>query len=157
MTSEHGSKLPHHLRLVLFLLRVALGLDFFYLGWSALFNASLISQLKQQSLSQLYHWVSVPPNIIGTAAIVWLHPFAAWAFLIIGVCLVFGFLTNVAAIAGIALTIIGYFPAISLANITILQFINDGVIVVLALLAIIFARAGKYLGIDGALHWRKSK
>lgn len=55
MTSDHGSKLPHHLRLVIFFLRVALGLDFFYLGWSALFNASLVPELKQQSLSQLYH------------------------------------------------------------------------------------------------------
>lgn len=91
------------------------------------------------------------------ATLVWLHPFAAWAFLVIGACLIAGFLTDIAAVAGIALTIIGYFPAISFTNITLLEFINDGVIVVLALFVVVFARAGKYIGVDGIFHRRRNR
>lgn len=153
MHSGADTRIPHHLRLIIFFLRLALGLDFFYLGWSALFNAALMPELKQQSFGQLYHWVSASP----AATFAWLHPYAAWLFLVIGACLILGLITTLAAIAGLALTILAYFPSISIANITLLQFINDGVVVVLCLLILIFSRAGKYLGVDSLLRLRKNK
>ena len=147
-----SAKLPHRLRFVIFLLRVALGLDFFYLGWSSLFNASLVSELRAQSLGQLYRWTST-----ANAATVWPHPLSSWIFLLAGACLVVGFLTTFAAIVGIILVAIGYLPLVSLAAVTVTQFINDGLIVILCLFVILFSKAGKYLGLDAFMRFGRKK
>lgn len=144
-------KLPHSLRLVVFLLRVALGLDFFYLGWSTLFNPPLSATLGQRSLTDLYAWIgtSVAPGSYQTVV--------AWAFLVIGACLVLGLFTRFVSIAGIALTLASYLPGMSYAALTWSQFINDEVLVVICLLVLIFSNAGGYLGIDVFFHWRAAR
>ncbi|MDE2018952.1 MAG: DoxX family membrane protein [Patescibacteria group bacterium] len=153
MNLPQGTKLPHHLRFLVFLLRVALGLDFFYLGWSTLWNGSLVPELEKQSFGQLYRFMDTS----NAAATAWLHPFSSWAFLLAGICLAVGFLTTLASAAGIALTVIGYLPVVHYANLTLAQFINDGVILILCLLIIIFAKAGQYLGLDAFFHFSRRK
>lgn len=138
----NGSKLPHSLRLVIFFLRIALGLDFVYLGLSSLFNHQLEQQVSSRSFTDLYAWIG------GTMTSGTLGPVFAWAFLIIGVCLIAGLLTRFAAIVGIALALVGYLPTLTSGVLSISQFVNDEVLVVICLLVLIFSNAGAYLGLD---------
>src|SRR5271154_4416120 len=102
-------KLPHSLRIVILLLRITLGLDFFYLGWSTLFNTTLGATLRERSLGDLYAWVG---SSVSQGS---LQIFFEWAFLVIGACLVVGLVTRFAAIAGIALTLASYLPSVTTA------------------------------------------
>jgi thiosulfate dehydrogenase [quinone] large subunit len=139
-------KLPHSLRVVILLLRVALGLNFFYLGFSVLFNPSLGKEIRAHSFGDLYSWLAASNQ---TA---WLQPVAQWAFLIIGICLVIGLLTRIASIAGIILTLLSYLPTISYSALNLSQFISDEVIVVICLLILIVSGAGTYVGLDNFIH-----
>lgn len=149
-------KLPHSLRAIILLLRVVLGLDFFYLGFSALFNPSLGTDIRARSFGNLYTWLAGPMTV-GQSNWAWIQPIAQWAFLIIGICLVLGLLTRLASIAGIILALLSYLPTLSFAAFNAVQFINDEVIVVICLLIIIFANAGAYLGLDNFIHFHSPK
>jgi uncharacterized membrane protein YphA (DoxX/SURF4 family) len=131
--------------MILFL-RLSLGLSFFYLGFTELFDHSLGSQIDGRSLPELYSWVAATPSLD------WIHTFAPWAFLVIGACLVLGLVTRLAAIIGIVLTLLSYLPSISYTAITVQQFINDEVIIVICLLILIFSNAGSYIGLDTFFH-----
>jgi thiosulfate dehydrogenase [quinone] large subunit len=144
-------KLPHSLRVIIFLLRIALGLNFFYLGFSALFNPTLGKTVSARSFGNLYAWLATPAAVVGQNG--WIQPIAQWAFLIIGICLIIGLLTRLASIAGIALALLSYLPTLSFAAFNVAQFINDEVIVVICLLIIIFSNAGAYLGLDSFIHF----
>jgi thiosulfate dehydrogenase [quinone] large subunit len=146
-------KLPHSLRVIIFLLRVALGLNFFYLGFSALFNPTLGKTVSARSFGNLYTWLAAPATAAGQGN--WIQPVAQWAFLIIGICLMLGLLTRLASIAGIVLALFSYLPTLSFAAFNIAQFINDEVIVVICLLIIIFSNAGNYLGLDTFIHFHR--
>lgn len=156
-------KLPHSLRVIIFLLRIALGLDFFYLGFSALFNHTLGKTVSAQSFSNLYAWLATPATTVanataaGAGSTAWIQPVAQWAFLIIGICLMLGLLTRLASIAGIILALFSYLPTISFAAFNVTQFINDEVIVVICLLIIVFSNAGTYLGLDTFIHFHTPK
>jgi thiosulfate dehydrogenase [quinone] large subunit len=140
-------KLPHSLRVIIFLLRIALGLNFFYLGFSVLFNPALGTEIRARSFGNLYAWLAAGPAQAG-----WAQPYAQWAFLIIGACLMLGLFTRLTSIAGIILTLFSYLPTVSYASLSVSQFINDEVIVVICLLIIIFSNAGAYLGFDNFIH-----
>jgi uncharacterized membrane protein YphA (DoxX/SURF4 family) len=147
---KSGSKLPHSLRIVILFLRLALGLDFFYLAFSVLFNPSLGQQLHARSLNGFYAWLATS----GTAAVGgdWIHPFAQWAFLIIGACLIIGLATRFTSIVAIILTLLSFLPNISYYAISVAQFINDEVIVIICLLILVFSDAGSYFGVDKFIH-----
>ena len=140
-------KLPHTLRVIILMLRVALGLNFFYLGLGALFDPGVGSEVRAHSFSDLYAWLSAP------AGGGWVHPFAQWAFLIIGICLVLGLLTRVVSIAGVILTLLSYLPTVSYTTLSLSQFISDEVLVVICLLIIIVSGAGTYIGLDSFIHF----
>ncbi len=144
-------KLPHSLRVIIFLLRVALGLNFFYLGFSALFNPTLGKTVSARSFGNLYAWLATP-TVASFGQNAWIQPVAQWAFLVIGICLMFGLLTRLASIGGIALALFSYLPTVSFTAFNVTQFINDEVIVVICLLIIIFSNAGAYLGLDNFIH-----
>lgn len=144
MTS--GLRTSHSLRFIIFLLRLTLGLNFFYLGFSTLFNAPLGRQLRERSLSGFYYWLSTPANV-GS-----LQLFFEWAFLVIGACLLLGLLTRSASVAGIVLTLISYLPNFNYATLNVSQFINDAVLIIICLLILVFANAGTYFGLDKFIH-----
>ena len=144
-------KLPHSLRVIIFLLRVVLGLDFFYLGFGALFNPTLGRTVSAQSFGNLYAWLATPATVAGFGN--WTPPVVQWAFLIIGICLILGLFTRLASIAGIALALLSYLPTVSFAAFNVAQFINDEVVVAICLLIIIFSNAGNYLGLDTFIHF----
>jgi len=149
--SSH-SKLPHALRLVILLLRISLGLSFFYLGFTSLFNPQLGLVLQGRSVPGLYNWLG---SLSAEAAMTWLHPFAQWAFLIIGICLILGFLTRLSSFAAIVLLLASYLPGLNVnySISSIAQFINDELIIIVCLLLLIAAKAGRYLGFDAFFHF----
>ena len=146
-------KLPHSLRVIILLLRVALGLNFFYLGFSALFNPTLGKTVSARSFGNLYSWLATPAAVAGQGN--WIQAVAQWAFLIIGICLILGLLTRLASIVGIVLALFSYLPTVSFAAFNVAQFINDEVIVVICLLILIFSNAGAYLGLDTFIHFHR--
>jgi thiosulfate dehydrogenase [quinone] large subunit len=147
-------KLPHSLRVIILLLRLALGINFFYLGFSALFSPALGKTVRAHSFGDLYSWLAAPA---GAGQANWIQPVAQWAFLIIGICLLLGLLTRVASIAGIALVLLSYLPTVSFAAFNAAQVISDEVLVVICLLIIIFSNAGAYIGLDNFIHFHSPK
>ena len=123
------TRIPHSLRFTIFLLRLALGLNFFYLGWTALFDRSLGAELGGRSLGDLYAWIGASFGIGAP-----LRTLLAWAFLAIGACLIAGLATRLAAILGIALTLLSYAPSVTIAPLNLAQFANDAVLATAALL-----------------------
>jgi uncharacterized membrane protein YphA (DoxX/SURF4 family) len=148
------TKLPHTLRFVIFLLRIVIGLTFFYLGFTNLFNPELGLTLQGRSVAGLYLWLA------NLSSPLWLHQAAPWAFLIIGVCLIAGLFTRLASLFAIVLVLIGYLPSVysqSYSISSVAQFINDELILAICLLVLIAARAGEYLGLDAFLHFGLKK
>jgi uncharacterized membrane protein YphA (DoxX/SURF4 family) len=142
-----SSKIPHSLRIIIFFLRLALGVNFLYIGIAALFDATVMKNLHGQSFTGLYAWLSS-----GTAANS-AHVFFAWASLVIGGCLILGLATRLAATLGIVIVTLSYFPAVSPAP-TIYALANIDVIMLLCLLILLFSNAGAYLGLDAFIHVR---
>jgi uncharacterized membrane protein YphA (DoxX/SURF4 family) len=149
MANPNESRIPHSLRLVIFFLRVALGLNFVYLGWTALFDHPLEIDLRDHAMNSLYGWLSAPNSIA------WLPQAAAWAFLVIGICLVVGLFTRIASLIAIALVLASYLPTISFASFNVAQLVNDELIILFCLLVLIFGKAGHYLGVDKFLRWSR--
>jgi uncharacterized membrane protein YphA (DoxX/SURF4 family) len=149
MMANPDSKLPHTLRLVVFFLRLALGLDFVNLGLTAIFDPGMRHALNGRSLGDLSAWLATVPK---TGA---LQTILAWVFLIVGICLILGFLTRLASIAGVvALAVPSLAPAMTLVGIAPVRFIGDNIIVILCLCIVMIARAGEYFGVDRFIHLR---
>ncbi len=141
----NAPKLPHHLRIIIFFLRLALGLNFLYLGIAALFNAAIMQNLHGQSFTGLYSWLTG-----GMATSPW-QTFFAWAFLVIGGCLILGLMTRLIAILGGILVVMSYLPAFR-TTAAMYALANIDVITILCLLIILFSNAGAYLGLDVFIH-----
>lgn len=148
----NGTKIPHTLRFVILLLRAVIGINFFYLGWSALFDHALGSTFQARSFGDLYAWLTAGAAA-GAGAGGSLQTFFAWAFLVIGACVAIGFLTRTMAVAGIALTLASFLPTFSYSPLTAFEFANGEVVLMLCLLILIFANAGVYFGIDTFYHF----
>lgn len=136
------------MRLVIFFLRIAVGLNLFYLGFSTLFNPTLGKELGRKSLGDLYSWLSSPANID------WIHRAAPWAFIVIGICLAIGLATRLVSLLGILLVAMSLLPTLNSTRISALQIVNnEGVILILSLLVIFFGKAGLYFGLDRFFHF----
>lgn len=149
MASDHH--IPHSLRLSMLFLRLAVGFNFFYLGWSALFYNSLESGVRDHSLSSLYTFLNTSNSLS------WLPSLTAWVFLIIGICITIGLFTRLSSFVGIAFVLASYLPTISFVHFSIAQLVNDELIILFCLLVFIFGKAGTYFGLDKFLHWRKQR
>jgi uncharacterized membrane protein YphA (DoxX/SURF4 family) len=143
----------HSLRLSILLLRLALGLSFFYLGWTVLFDRALAGSLGSRSLPGLSGWLAAAPSPIASIP----SSVFAWVMLVVGVLIVVGFLTRIASFAAIAIVLASLLPSINFTAFNPTQLVNDEVIVLFALLVLIFGKAGHYLGVDGGLQRRRAK
>ncbi len=144
-----ASRIPHTLKLTILLLRLALGLNFFYFGASTLFSA--FGKSPVPPLISFSATVSAPFSASLPAA------FWPWVSLIIGACLVFGFFTRVASIAGIVLILLSYNPFAGGTPFSLWHLANTGTLVVLCFLILLFSNAGEYFGLDRFIHLRVSK
>lgn len=147
----------HSLRLSLLLLRLAIGLSFFYLGWASLFAPSLASSLGTRSLPGLSSWLSgsgsaSPSPIAAIPSAVF-----AWALLAVGVLIIIGLFTRLASFIGIVIILANLLPAINFTAFNPVQLVNDEVVILFALFVLIFGKAGHYLGVDGGLQRRRAK
>ncbi len=140
-------RLPHSLRLPILILRIVIGLSFFYVGFSVLFDPSLIPDLKGRLLGGLLEWLASPSPYS------WLPPLAQWLFLGVGICLVIGFATRLASLIGGALTVWSFLPDILSARLNLIQFLSDEVVIAICLVVIFFSKAGHYAGFDKFLHF----
>ena len=119
------------------------------MSWSALFDRPLTVDLRGQALNSLYGWLNSPNSLA------WLPTVAAWAFLVIGICLVIGLFTRLASLIGIVLVLAAYLPTISFTSFSFSQLVNDELIAFFCLAVLIFGRAGTYIGIDKFLRWSR--
>jgi thiosulfate dehydrogenase [quinone] large subunit len=149
--TSNNSKIPHALRFAIFLLRLALGLDFLYLGLGTVYEPAWPSEFRSRSLGDLYLWLG---NVSNAAS---LQTVFAWAFLIVGACLILGFGTRLASIAGIVVVGASFIPNLSYTTLNVSQFVSDGIIAGLCLLVLCLANAGTYLGLDQFIHFHVGK
>ncbi len=151
--SSTHTKIPHTLRFTILLLRLAIGLTFFYLGFTQLFNPELGTSLSSRSVPGLYTWISQYSSPM------WVQQFVPWAFLIIGSLLIIGLITRLAAVVGFIIVLIGYLPFVNYSSLNISQFVNDELVILVCLLILIAGHAGNYLGLDAVFHFgfRKKK
>ena len=148
----NGSRIPHSLRIIILLLRIALGLNFFYLGVNTLWGPSGGTGIGNGSLVGLYAWIG--GSFGGSLGSTALATFWAWISLVIGACLIAGLITRLVSITGIVLTLASYYAPTPSGSIPLnpLQFANDGTLIVLCFLVLLFSGAGEYIGLDQFLH-----
>ncbi len=150
MLQRTPAHLPHHLRLTIFFLRVSLGWLFLSYGLNELLSPSWdprVALSRGTLLPELYAWLASPEHA-GLAATIY-----EWGYLLVGVALIFGFMTRVASIAGVAISGVAYLGSVDLASQYLLGLVNTQVIFILCLLVLFFSRAGTYLGIDRFWHF----
>ena len=91
----------------LLFLRILIGWHFLYEGLSKLFNpgwsAAGYLASSQWILSDLFHWMSQNPSVLG-----WVDFFNAWGLALIGAGLMLGVCTRAASLAGVALLLLYY-------------------------------------------------
>jgi uncharacterized membrane protein YphA (DoxX/SURF4 family) len=136
------------MRITIFFLRLALGIDFFYLGFCALFNQALGRELSSRSIGDLYFLLISPTNAG------WLQTFSEWAFLLAGICLIVGLATRVASIGAFILIFAQYLQGIITSAVSPERFVSDEVLVMVCLLILVVSGAGTYLGFDRFIHGR---
>ena len=149
---QHRPGLGHSLRLLIFLLRVVVGLNLFYLALGQInpaWAAKLNLRVNPGGFAQLLGMPSGPA---------WLTPLTQWAFLIIGIGLVVGLATRLVSVLGTCLLGFIYLSNLNTWGISLAQVINEQSIFILCLFLFVFAHAGSYLGLDKFFHfslWRK--
>jgi len=136
------SRIPHSLRLAILFLRVVLGANFIYLGWSELFNPPSLDNIHIRSFAGIYAWLASVHN----AAVI------EWFLVAAGVCLIFGFATRFVSILLLLLTLLSYWPAANSAW-SATQLTGDTVIIILCLAILFLGKAGNYLGLDTVFHF----
>lgn len=142
---SNGTKIPHSLRIVIFFLRLALGLNFFYIGFNKVFGLALVPGANTGPIANLYSW-------FGTYTMN--HTVTSWTFMAIGACLILGFLARLASLAGIVIIIGAYLPNIDFYKIfNLSQFINAELILFFCFLILLVSRTGEYLGFDSFIHF----
>ncbi len=128
------------------LLRVAMGWMYLYAGlskivdpqWSA---AGYLSSAK--TFPGLYQWFAGPANIG------WVNLVNEWGLALIGLALILGFYTRYAALAGIMIMLLYYFPVLQFPYAGEHSFIVDEHIIYAgALFVLMSSGAGKYWGLD---------
>ena len=144
--SLHPTRIPHSLRLIIALLRIALGLNFFYLAFNYIVNSAFRDGLAQAgAMGNLYAWLNAPEHA-GFVNII-----SKWALLVVGIGLTIGFATRLLSLIALVLIALAYLASPHAWNMS--QLVNDSLITILCLGILIFSRAGSYLGLDKFFHF----
>lgn len=142
-----------HTKIALLVLRVLLGVLFLYAGISKLMDpewsaAGFLGNAK--TFSGLYGWFGSEANIF------WVNFLNEWGQVAIGLGLITGLFTSIAAISGIIMMILYYFPGLDFPYIGEHGFLVDDHLIYAAALYVLFAtKAGNYLGLDAFLKKNK--
>jgi thiosulfate dehydrogenase [quinone] large subunit len=147
------------------LLRILVGWHFLYEGLAKLFKAnwSASGYLLQARgpLAGIFQWIANSPEVLA-----YVNLMNIWGLVLIGLGLILGCLTRIAAVSGLLLILlyylcnppfVGYFYSLpSEGNYLI---VNKNLVEAAALLVIIAFCAGRYYGLDQILHrlFRRSR
>lgn len=132
-------------KLLIFLLRVSLGWIFFYSGLMKILDRSWSAKgflRTAKTFPELFQWFAQPQNIL------WVDMANKWGQVLIGTALILGVAVPIAAVAGVLLMVLYYFPGLRFPYVGQQGFLIDQhVIYALALLLLMRLRAGNYWGL----------
>lgn len=129
-------------------LRLVLGWLFLYAGYSKIMNPewSAIGFLEDaKTFGVIYDWFASASNIG------WVNFLNQWGQILIGVGLITGTFTTLAAYAGVLMMVLYYFPGLEFPYLGHSFIIDDHVIYAFGLLVLVYFRAGQYMGLDQRL------
>ena len=134
--------IPHTVRLMIALLRITIGLQFFYIAFHYILHTPLTNDLVPNgAMGNLYNWLAAPQHAG------FISQSSQWALLVIGISLIVGFATRLLSLFAIFFLSISYISIHPLSG-AIPRLVNDTMVLILCLLLFIFSRAGTYLGLD---------
>lgn len=151
-------KLSRSALVALTVLRVAIGWHFLYEGIAKLtsgsWSAAGYMRVSRGPFSGLFHWIASQPQLLDKANLITMY-----GLTIIGVLLMLGLFTRLAAAAGIALVLlfylcnppfVGYFYTIPSEGSYLV--VNKNVVEICALAVVLLTRSGLFAGFDRLLH-----
>lgn len=129
-------------KIVLTLLRVAMGWLFLYAGITKIFDPAWSAAgylTNASSFASFYNWLALPANIG------WINFVNEWGLTLIGIALILGVFVRWASYAGIVLMVLYWLPVLNFPYVGDHSYIVDEhVIYVLALAVLAYFNAGKY-------------
>ncbi|HEU4891902.1 MAG TPA: DoxX family protein [Vicinamibacterales bacterium] len=151
-------KLPRPAMIAVTLLRVVIGWHFLYEGVSKLtsttWSAAGYMKASRGPLAEFFRWIASQPHLLDNANLITMY-----GLTIVGVLLMLGLFTRLAAAGGIAFILlfylcnppfIGYFYAIPTEGTYLI--VNKNVVELCALVVILLTGTGRFAGLDGIVH-----
>lgn len=134
------------------LLRVLIGVLFFYAGFSKIINpewtaAGFLS--GAQTFAPVYQWFASETNIV------WVNFLNQWGLTAVGLSMISGLLVRPAAIGGIALMVLYYFPSLDFPYVDHGFLVDDHLIYAAVFYLLFKENAGRYYGLDGLILKKK--
>jgi thiosulfate dehydrogenase [quinone] large subunit len=139
-------------------LRVVVGWHFLYEGIAKLTSASWSAagymKVSRGPFAAFFHWIAAQPRLLDQANLITMYGLA-----IVGVLLILGLFTRLAAIGGIGFVLlfylcnppfVGYFYSIPTEGSYLI--VNKNLVEVCALAVILLTRSGLFAGLDRVLH-----
>ena len=139
-------------------LRVLVGWHFLYEGVSKLtaasFSAAGYMKAARGPFAGLFRWIASQPNLLDNANLI-----TMWGLTIVGLLLILGLFTRLAAIGGIGFLLmfyfatppfVGYFYSVPTEGTYL--FVNKNLVELGALVVILLTGSGRFAGLDRLLH-----
>ena len=141
------------LKISVLLLRLALGVLYFYAGLVKVLDPkwSAAGYLKSaQTWHGFYAWLAAPANIG------WVNFINEWALTLLGLALLLGLGVRLAAPLGALLMLLFYVPILHFPYVgTNFYLVDEHVVFILCLSILYFTRAGEYFGLDKYIRFRR--
>lgn len=151
-------KLPRPAMIAITLLRVVIGWHFLYEGVSKLtsttWSAAGYMRASRGPLAEFFRWIASQPHLLDNANLITMY-----GLTIVGVLLMLGLFTRLAAAGGIGFILlfylcnppfIGYFYAIPTEGTYLI--VNKNLVELCALVVILLTGTGRFAGLDGIVH-----
>jgi thiosulfate dehydrogenase [quinone] large subunit len=155
---DNDWKLSRAAMVAVVLLRVAIGWHFLYEGVAKLqkpaWSAAGYLQQSKGVLAELFKWMAASPNVLE-----YVNPLNMWGLTLIGLGLVVGCFTRLAAVSGMLIVLlyyftnppwVGYFYSIPAEGSYLV--VNKNLVEVAALLVILVTGSGRVAGLDRIIH-----
>ena len=153
-----GEKLSRTPMIAITVLRVVIGWHFLYEGIAKLtsttWSAAGYMKASRGPLAEFFRWIASQPHLLDNANLITMY-----GLTVVGVLLMLGLFTRLAAIGGIAFILlfylcnppfVGYFYSIPSEGTYLI--VNKNLVELCALVVILFTGSGRFAGLDGILH-----
>lgn len=135
--------------LLLFLLRIALGVIMFYAGITKVLDPSWTAAgyIKGAKTFSGFYQLLLNPNVLPIV-----NFFNQWGLTLLGISLILGLFVRFSSVFGAVLMLLYYFPALNFPYVGSHSFlVDDHIIYILVLILFAIARAGRVWGLDAYL------